>query len=129
MALWRILILGLMQLLQLHDFLADLAKRPAISLLLDPLYCLENTLVVWGNKWCMCKIQIHGEGCRDAQMQGCRNAGVQGYRDKGCRDKGCRDVGMYLFIQDEDWGDKSCLAWFFILFSLFLATSPSPYPS
>lgn len=85
MALWRILILGLMQLLQLHDFLADLAKRPAISLLLDPLYCLENTLVVLGNKWCM------GRG---VGMHRCRDVGMQGCRDIGIRDVGIRDAGM-----------------------------------
>lgn len=47
-ALRRTLILGLMQLLQVHDFLADLAKSPVIFLLLAPLCCLENSLVVLG---------------------------------------------------------------------------------
>ena len=91
MTLWRILILGMMQFLEVHDFLANLmswAKSPDISLLLDPLYCPENTLVVLGKKWCMCEIQIHGEGCRDAWMHGCRDMGMQGFGMHFCKESG-----------------------------------------
>lgn len=72
MALRRTLILGLMQLLQVHDFLADLDKSPVIFLLLAPLYCLENTLVVLGKNG-SAPVRYMGRG---VGMLGCRDVGM-----------------------------------------------------